>query len=228
MNKHEIKELVRKVRNISNSLESVFTKSHILLSAPRDVKTILSSIKNHKKTTIQIPVEIRSTQQPKSFRVELTSIFDDIKNGKYQSDQDLLERLLIENTLMPAIFFSNRNCYTPCGIFYHSAQRLDVRILNQLVLLVSKESSLSKEDMQLLKNDEHTFAFYRQIYPNRYFQLVRTTKMHSRNFVGFYDKIETYYSKLLDATKLTAMSLNIAIPFSYDKDLIYREHAKPF
>lgn len=228
MNKSTIKALVRKVANKTNSFDAVFTKEDDMFVTQRDVKKMLTSLKTHKRTTLQIPVEIRSTQQPKSLRVELTSIFDDIKNGKYQSDQDLLERLLIENTLMPTVFFGNRNCYTPCGIFYHSARRLDVRILNQLVLLASKDSSLSQEEIQRIKNDEHTFAFYRQIYPNRYFLFVRTTEIHSRNFISYFDKIETYYSQLLHATKLTAMPLNIAIPFSFDKDLFYHKHAKPF
>ncbi len=228
MNKLIIKALAIKVANKTNSLEDVFTKVDDMFVTQRDVKTILTSLKNHNRTALKIPVEIRSIKQSKSLRVELTSIFDDIKNGKFKPDQDLLERLLIENTLMPAIFFGNRNSYTPCGIFYHTAQRFDVRILNQLVLLASKESSLSQEDIQRIKNDEHTFAFYRQIYPNRYFLIVRTTKMHSRNFVGYNDKIESYYSHLLHMNKLMAMPLNIAIPFSFDIDLFFREHSKQF
>jgi len=228
MNKSTIKALVRKVTNKTNSFEAVFTKEDDMFITQRDVKKILTSLKTHKRTTLKIPVEIRNLDQPKSLRVELISILDDIKNGKYIADQDLLERLIQENKLIPNHFFGIRSSYTPCGIFYHQKERLGTRILNQLVLLSSKESSLNQEDMQRIKNDEHTFAFYRQIYPNQYFLLVRTSKMHSRNFVGYYNKIETYYSKLLDATKLTAMPLNIAIPFSFDKDLFYREHAKPF
>ncbi len=228
MTKSEIKLLVREATKKTDSLESVFTKVDKIFRIQTDIKPILYNIKESKRRIFIMPVEIQSNFNPKSIKVELETIFEMIKTGSFKSDQESLEILLNENKLMPAIFFANRKRYTPCGIFYHKRGRLDIRILNQLLIFESKKMALSKNEILLLKGDEHTFAFYRQIYPDRYFLLVRTIKLHSRNYFEYQDKIEKYYAKLLGSKKFTSTNLNAAIPFSYDAALYHNALSKVF
>ena len=219
MTKSEIKLLVKEVTKKTDSLESVFTKVDNLFRTQRDIQPILFKIKESKRPIFKLPVEIQSTFNPKSTKVELESVFEMIKTGRFKSDQESLEKLLIENRLMPAVFFENRKRYTPCGIFYHKRGRLDIRILNQLLLFESKKVALTDNDILLIQNDIHTFAFYRQIYPESFYLLVKTINMNSRNYVDFQEKIEIYYANLIGSGKIFAKELKAAIPFSHDATL---------
>ncbi len=228
MTKSEIKLLVSEVTKKTDSMESVYTKVDKIFRIQRDIRPILHNIKESKRQIFKMPVEIHSSFNPKSTKVELETVFEMIKTGSFKSDQESLEILLNENKLMPAVFFANRKRYTPCGIFYHKRGRLDIRILNQLLIFESKKIALTKNDILLLKGDEHTFAFYRQIYPDRYYLLVRTTNLYSRNYFEYQDKIEKYYAKLLGSRLFTSMNLNAAIPFSYDAALYHNAFSKVF
>jgi hypothetical protein len=228
MTKSEIKLLVREVAKKTDSMESVFTKVDNLFRIQRDIRPILHNIKESKRQIFIMPVEIHSSFNPKSAKVELETVFEMIRTGSFQSDQESLERLISENRLMPDVFFAYRKRYTPCGIFYHKKGRLDIRMLNQLLIFESKKMALNEKDILLLKGDLHTFSFYRQIYPDRYYLLVRTIKLHSRNYFEYQDKIEKYYAKLLGSKKFTSMNLNAAVPFSYDAALYHNALSKVF
>ncbi len=228
MTKSEIKLLVKEVTKKTDSLVSVFTKVDNLFRTQRDIQPILLKIKESKRPIFKLPVEIQSTFNPKSMKVELESVFEMIKTGRFKSDQESLEKLLIENRLMPVVFFENRKRYTPCGIYYHKRGRLDIRILNQLLLLESKKVALTENDILLIKNDIHTFAFYRQIYPNCYYLLVKINNLNSRNYVDFQEKIEIYYANLIGFGKIFAKELKAAIPFSHDAALYDNTQSIPF
>lgn len=228
MTKSEIKLLVREVTKKTDSMESVFTKVDNLFRTQRDIQPILLNIKESKRPIFKLPVEIQSTFNPKSTKVELESVFEMIKTGRFKSDQESLEKLLIEMRFMPAVFFENRKRYTPCGVFYHKSGRLDIRLLNQLLLFESKKDALTENDILLIKNDIHTFAFYRQIYPNCYYLLVKTSNLNSRNYVDFQEKIENYYVNLIGYGKIFAKELKAAIPFSHDAALYHNTQSIPF
>lgn len=228
MTKTEIKLLVKEVAKKTDSLESVFTKVENLFRIQRDIKPILFNIKESKRQIFKKPVEIHSNFNPKSLKVELETVFEMIKTGLFKSDQENFETLISENRLMPVIFFANRKRYTPCGIFYNKRGRLDIRILNQILIFESKKKSLNENEALLLKSDLYTFAFYRQIYPDRYFLLVRTIKLHSRNYFEYQEKIEKHYANLLGSPKITSMNLNAAIPFPYDTALYHNALSKLF
>lgn len=228
MTKTEIKTIVNAVLKRTNKFEDIFSKTDSILITQRNIKPTLDFVKSDKKSSLINPTEIFSNFKPKSYKVELVTIFEMIKNGSYKSDQELLERLIEENTLLPSVFFENRKKYTPCGVFYHKYGRLDVRILNQILLFEYKENALNKSEIQIVKSNEYTFAFYRQIFQNKYWLLVKTTNMNSRNHFEYQKKIETYYSKLLGSKKITTMNLNAAIPFSYDVELFHNKQSLPF
>jgi len=227
MRKSEIKNLVNKVLQKSNKFEDVFTKVDSAITAQRNIKPILESIIENKRNSLGYPVEIRGNFQPKSYKVELRTIFDKIKNADFKSDQELLERLIEENNLLPTVFFENRKRYTPCGIFYHKYGRLGIRIINQLLLFETKRLALNQTDIQNIKSDEHTFAFYRQIFPDCYYLLVRTYNMNSRNYFEYQEKAEMYYANLLGSRKIIAMDLNVVISFSFDAELYNNTQSKP-
>lgn len=228
MTKIKVKLIVKDVLKYTKGFDSVFTKSDKLFTTNRDIKPILSSINANNRTIIKYPVEIVSNIKPKIYKIALATVFDKIKNGEYKSDQETLERLLVEKKLMPTVFFSNRKKYLPCGIFYHRKNRLDIRILNQLLLFESIKMTLTDNDMQLIKNDIHTFAFYRQIYPDCYYLLVKTCNLNSRNYMEFQEKIEIHYANLIGSGKIIAKELKVAIPFSYDAALYHNTQSIPF
>lgn len=226
--KKEIKQLVKKVLLKSNNFEDVFSKVDCTLTSQRNVKAILESLKTSKTNSFKYPVELCGNFKTKTIKVELFNIFDTIRNGSFKADQELLERLIKENILLPTVFFENRKKYTPCGIFYHKFGRLGIRILNQILLFETKKQTLTQADIQIIKNNENTFAFYRQIFPDCYFLIVRTINLNSRNYLDYQDKAETHYFNLLGSRKVFSMDLNAAIPFSYDTGLYLNSLSKPF
>lgn len=226
MTKSDIKNLVNKVLLKTNKFEDVFTKADSMFTTQRDIKPILASIKESNRNSFKYPVEIRGNF--KSYKVELATVFDMIRNGDFKLDQELLERLIEVNNLLPTVFFENRKKFTPCGVFYHKLGRLDIRILNQLLLFESKKLALNQTDIQNIKSDEYTFAFFRQIFPDRNYLLVRTSNMNSRNYFEYQDSAEAYYTNLLGAKKFISMDLNSLIPFSYDTELYNNTQSKSF
>lgn len=228
MRRSEIKDIVNKVLQKTNKFEDVFTKADSIFTTQIDIKPILASLKEIKRNSLKYPVEIRSNFKPKFYKVELVAIFEMIRNGDFKLDQELLKRLIEDDNFLPTVFFENRKRYTPCGIFYSNAIALGIRILNQLIILETKNNTLSQSEIQIIKDDEHTFAFYRQIFPGSYILLVETINLNRSNFVEYQEKVEIYYAKLLGTAKVKAMSLNTSIPFSFDSELYYNIHSKLF
>lgn len=228
MRRSEIKDIVNKVLQKTNKFEDVFTKADSIFTTQIDIKPILASFKESKRKRFNYPVEIINNFKNKSSKVELVSIFDIIRSDKFKSDQELLKRLIEDDIFLPTVYFENRKRYTPCGIFYRKTNAIGIRILNQLIILETKKNIISQSEIQIIKNDEHTFAFYRQIFPGSYILLVETINLNRNNYVEYQEKIESYYAKLLGSTKVKAINLNTSIPFSFDSELYYNIHSKQF
>ena len=86
-------------------------------------------------------------------------------------------------------------------------------------MLQNLYEDLSQEQIERIKLNKLTYAFFELIEPNQYAVLVKTNGMTSKNYLHFQRHIQKYYSELLNGSLLKTTILNSVIYLSYNKYL---------
>ncbi len=174
----------------------------------------------HKESVpFRCPVMVYFHSKSLYMKSELEDILNLIKSDALKLESDYIRKEIKGDDNKIRLFIEKQKKFTPCGLFYARRDRIDIRQLNGIILLENYWAKLTIQQIQAIKNEPYTYAFFRQLEKDKYAIFVKTSGMTSRNYETYRYQLKEYYRKLIDSDAITASSINRSIYLSYDKGL---------
>ena len=183
---------------------------------------------NKKTTPYMFPVMLYYKIKTYKIKYELNDILNIIKSDVMKIESDFIKNEINDDEKRLQIFLDMQKTFTPCGIFYGRKSRIDIRHLNGIIMLENFNEYLSFEQVEIIKSDKYTFAFFKQLERKKFIILVKTSGMTTKNYESYRLKIKEYYQTLLNNKDIFTSFINRAICLSYDKELFWNTKCNYF
>lgn len=167
------------------------------------------------------PVTLYLGNKKFNIKFDLEDILEMIKNGatNVETEYYSIQFKKSENNPVKQQFLNNFKAFTPCGVFYSRRKRIDIKQLNGMIFLECNSDNITLEQIQVIKSEPYTYAFFRQLEKDKFAILVRTSGMTSRNYEQYQYQLKEYYRKLIGSDAISASYINRSIYLSHDKEL---------
>ncbi len=213
----------REISNLRN--QGYPEESECIQTLRADLKVITDLYLESPGNRIKFPVHLFGRKKMSDSVAELEEAFDLIKSP-YTSHLPKNYAYFLNNSIdYLGEYTKDYKRYTPCGLFYTSKDRIDIKKLNGIIMLRTTANRLTDKDKKLITSCPYTFAFYKQLQKDHYILLVRCEGLNNRNYAEFQGIIEKFYVQLIKENKFFAPLINDQVLVSHDIKLYHNPNS---